>query len=509
MFVWIAVGILVLFVGFACYKALEVWNGAHVALAAGLFVMCLLFLFLAAGSLRARLAWMKKHDGLVQQLENEERKIAELSRLEAARFASNTGRTLVARQSDDPSIEEMTAELKSLVVQRGRVWRMVQPVPSEDGIALNMAQWGDDAFRRLGMSDDGGSGLPAPVDEEGSGDAGEAAAPASPVTPHGLEPQMIVYAFGEIPVAAENFQPIRDAIFDDPSFLVQDSKGVFRVPFGYLGEFRVTQVFPDGNLVVAPTSPPDDPRRLTVFPSWALYEAMPRDMRGSFEGMPLEKLSELFGLAMQFINVPKQGAPLLADEYFRDGRPAEANDPEPRRWVNVLFEQAHQFEVDVEGEVTLPDRNFDPSGRALEPSLWHAGEGPVEIAAQQEGIFDPVTAQQLIRSGAGKVQGQVFMRRLRDFGFELSSLRSQIHDFKDQQGVAERNVALLQQSKSRLDSQIEYRRQERDQLHDDLVGFQRDIDVLTAHRQQLEQRIAEMRSTLKSLYKQNLSLVGS
>jgi len=113
----------------------------------------------------------------------------------------------------------------------------------------------------------------------------------------------------------------------------------------YLGEFKVTQVA-DRQIALAPTAkmPAEDLARLAASRGpWTLYEVMPIDTRSVFATLSEEEKEALLPEA-------------TVDEYLKDGKPADPDDPEDRvvddgeggklysrmlRDYDVLFENYH------------------------------------------------------------------------------------------------------------------------------------------------------------------------
>jgi hypothetical protein len=106
----------------------------------------------------------------------------------------------------------------------------------------------------------------------------------------------------------------------------------------YLGEFKVDSV-DEKQAKLVPTMKPDDSEidRVTkATGTWTLYERLPTDSHDLFTELTEDQLKSL---------VPQE---LLA-EYLKDGKPAEANDPEERvskdkKYVRELFDYATAFQ---------------------------------------------------------------------------------------------------------------------------------------------------------------------
>ncbi|MDA0658734.1 MAG: hypothetical protein O2931_00040 [Planctomycetota bacterium] len=486
MVLWIVLGILLLFFGFAAYKSAEIWNAAHIALAAGIFVLALVFIFLAAANLRTRLAWMKHVETLTTKAEQAELKTTELS----------------------TSIRRSTEELDRNIQLRGQVWRNLAAVTAEgQGFVLNSAAWGDASWRRFGLEEDSNEPPPVEADDAASG-ATPKAEPATTSRPTGLQTQTIVFAFAEAPIHLSFLPeplrlPIQELLLRDSSIVEKDVRAVLRIPFAYLGEFRIAEV--DGSKVVVHPTAPLSETQLAVIKTgspWTLYDTMPRDAQDVFEGAKPEQLQALF---MAMTNAaPDQIAPLV-EEYLRDRQDAQPADLPERRWAEIKFVKERTFEVDVpaEGESALPDKPFDVSGRARDSNLRQGTDGPATVQPEQTGIFDSVTAKVLIDSGVAQPVREVFVRHLRDYAYDFRSKNLGLSALQDRMSVIQRNLEVFKQSQVTVEQQIEYRTQERDKLNGDLRGFDQERKVLTAYLAQLEARIAELRQTLKTLYLNN------
>ena len=204
-----------------------------------LFLFTLLTLFLTATLLKTNSEFHPKFLTATSSLEREQ---------------GNTQRLLHGSLNDPDGEDSVSGERAMAKVEqtaRGRVWRNVFRVPAANGIALNMRSWNNDGCLRVGEEEDEFSDEelePVPdeglaTDEVAAGDPD--AAPAGPAaSSHGIVVGQYVYGFKEFPIA--KMSPEQKAYYfgslggeGADSFANQDTKGLCRVPYAYLGKFLV------------------------------------------------------------------------------------------------------------------------------------------------------------------------------------------------------------------------------------------------------------------------------
>jgi hypothetical protein len=194
-----------------------------------------------------------------------------------SRNAQNLGDQVKQLKKDNDALADQTGQLKmdlyKLTLDRRRMW----PLP----ISIGTPGAQCDAVVKTG-----------PETAEVSITISQTSAKSEPI-PHGIVPGLVLYAFEQTPV---------------------ESKGQ------YLGEFKVTKV--NGKLIaLAPTSRLS-PREVAKVAKanrrpWMLYEVMPADSHEA-----LASLSDAEKKAML--------SPESVQEYLKDGKPAEKDDPRDR-----------------------------------------------------------------------------------------------------------------------------------------------------------------------------------
>ena len=319
------------------------WHWGHVTIVAFIFMFGVLYLVLAAETLRVH--------GYYRTRLN--RELAEIERLE------RENQTLEYGQPDDPGIVELQSRLQAILRVQGRVWQLAAP----DG-DMNPEN-GAVSVRLLPMVQT--------VDVDAAGDVGAEGGPAAtPPDPAsltaGIDKGSILFAFQRAPAPPNGNEP--------------------KLGPQYLGEFQVTEV--SGNrvtLVPVLWNSWDEKRshqkqRLaeamkTPVP-WVLYETMPTD---DHESLRLARAGTSGGYTEEIL---KQAIPAeTVQEYLDDGIEIPASkDDVPRQAYNQAGEpltddQVRQLESSG-GEVISALRAATPRLRAVIPVLRPAA-GKVDV----------------------------------------------------------------------------------------------------------------------------------
>ena len=469
--------VLLVIFGVLAFLASNTWKASHLVLLFFVFLAALTFVAFSTAALKTRGAWKKKHDSLVQQIES---KKSELERLE---FGDLNSDELV-------SVPQFENELRKLTLDRGRVWRGVRPAAREENeIVLSLASWGGDNCFSF---EDDVEPAPAAVDGEDA-----AAAPAG--KQHGIEDGMVLYAFTEASVtgAPDN---VKQALFGESDLLEQDEKGFCRIPFQYVGSYRVTAV--EGSNVKIANVLPLDPQQLAAIEeqrTWVLYEIMPLDDHKSFVGLAPEQIAAIFPES------PRKNQ--IVQEYAADMQDAVAGVNPERTMPRVKFLRDYEIDVDVDAE-EQGFEDFDPTGRALAAELRQGGPTSFKEGDSPEIPFDFATAQKLEAEGVVEFVEEVpvFVRRLRDYAkaFTLDAAEIQKLMREYQNLKADNDAIAAAAEKAR--AQIAYREQEISKLGIDQDKLRAELATLSKFRSKLQQKFDDQRSQMSGLYNWNHQL---
>jgi len=477
--VWLAVLVsLVVFI-LMVVKSVKSWGALHTTLLILLFLQVWSFLFFTAGVASRRNGYMRAYELLKKKV------IAKEIEANAARWGDR-----VSPNTDDLSrYVPVTNELNRLLIERGRVWR---------GATLGQINAGEAtlqlAVNRLGA---------APVAAAGNGADGAAPAAAGD---SGLAPQTVIHAFGE------NADP------KDPTGLL---------PTSYFGEFSVTESS-NGVIKLKPTNSLTKEQQDAIasgsFGSWAIYELMPLDSHGVFaaEGsktddnaifgrMDSNELSTLLRIDPALATAEPSGLNAkdaiksrVLQSYLNDGgRPPEGTPPE-QVYVRVEFLKDHTIEVDAQDQRNATEGGyFDLSGRSVDARLKRGEDGAkVAFKAEDKIVFDSTTADELVKQGFVKVLAPVYVRPLNDYEYAFRELRRQITLSTQDAKLIERELAEMQKSQGLADNQVRLGQDERSKLDKDFAQYKKENDVITAEASRLNDLLVSTRSEVASMFQQ-------
>jgi len=188
-------------------------------------------------------------------------------------------------------LREMKADLYAAQVDQGRIWRDVRisevlPQDAEgNGVELTQAA---------------NLVITANVDRP---------------SPHQIAPNMVLHAF-------EQQAPTDPGVEPPPNDLVGT----------YMGEFQVVGA-DNASVTLSPTMRFElhELQRIgRTQGTWSLYEVMPSDRAGLFQGLEREELAELFRYVDPASGEIRTVKDEVLDEYFKDGKQAEPGDPADR-----------------------------------------------------------------------------------------------------------------------------------------------------------------------------------
>lgn len=506
MIVIIILAVLVLAFAIIAFLLSKNWRWHQVTLMVFVFLTAIGSMLLSAAVLKTQTEWRKAHAKLTDELAQNDERLAQLREGD------------ILRDDADESVPRLQGELIRYILDRGRVWRNVQPNVGDGVIDLNMVAWGDQACTRAGLEldDDFDEPEPIPVEEEPAADGAPAAAPGLP-NPHHITEGMVVHAFLEIPLAELN-KAAPEALTTNQDLVERDTKGACKIPGAFLGSFVVTRAG-DRVIAVEPTEALSEAQVAQLAKSsWALYEVMPRDSHRILEGYAPEAIRAFFDFAKRITQIDAAALARLEgaiDDFSRDGTAAIVSganaDPSERTYQRVEFTQDYTVDVDVEDVETGVDKgNFDFRGRAQTADLRQGA--PIEFKQGDLGYFDAETAKRLVDRGVCKFaetdQATVYLRELRDYSYLFAQRHAQLRALQDDMASLRDQQQSIVDATSDAQNQIDYRKLEIQNLNEDLANYQRELDIILALRGELAQYRIEQLRTLSHLYQSNLGLRG-
>jgi hypothetical protein len=364
-----------------------------------LFLECWAFIIFSAGVNAKRIAAVKDHDSLYN----------ELKKLTVERDEELFGKAF--DPEPDNCFVPLSNELHRLILERGRAW---------SGAKVKVAT---PASATVEFPTETANVPPeAPVPEAAAAVPPPAAVPGQEL----IAPNSIVHVFRE----KETF--------------VEDQKKIL-VPDVYLGEYKVTTV---ANLLVTivPTSPLSQAQlgALNQSPTWAIYEMMPLDSHEAFAkgakptkdeifgNMDPEELSKLLRIPLELakqepntLDINRGIKARVLQSYLRDGTQAPEGTPLESSVYEVTFLKEYGETVDSTDKRKATEGGyFDTSGRSVDARLMRE-EGAEEYKFKEgdEYLLDGLRAKELAREGVVKLGAQIFVRPLNDYEFSFRDLR--------------------------------------------------------------------------------------
>ena len=497
--VWLAVLVsLGLFI-WMLVKSLKGWGALHTTLLTLLFLEVWCLLFFTAGVASRRNGYVKAYEKLKDVVEKRE------IELDRARMGDK-----IDPKPDLSSYIPLTNELNRLLVERGRVWRGA----SVTGIGQNEASLqlgfagivaGNPAAPAVDANGAPAAGAAPATAAGGQAAGGQAAAPA--VTDSGLPAQSVVHVFGES----------------------ADPRGL--MPSAYLGEFVVTESNA-GAIKVKPTGTLTPEQIAAIgsgtYPSWAIYELMPLDSHNAFaaEGsqteenavfgrMDLNEIATLLAIDPSLASAEPTGLSAqqaikarVLQSYLNDGaRPPEGTPPD-QVYVRVEFLKDHSIEVDAQEQRNATEGGFyDLSGRSVDARLKR-GEENAKVSFKQgdQLVFDSATANDLGKQDIVRAVAPVFVRQLNDYEYAFREVRRQITAALQDAVLIQRELAEMQKSQTVADNQVRLGQDERAKLDKDVAQYRKELDVITAEAQRLQESLQTEKAEISSTFKQIQSL---
>lgn len=489
MIVWLVVVLTLALFIWMMVKSVKEWGALHAVLVSLMFIQVWCFLFFTAGVASRRNGYVKAYDTLRKKVADRERELDQV----------RTGDKLNPNPDFDSYIP-VTKQLERLSVERGRVWRGANVT----GLAQNEATLQLVMVAPVVLD----PAVLDPVDPVGGAAPAAANAPAgAPAVDLGITAQTIVHIFGES----------------------SDQRGL--LPSIYLGEFVVTEA--NGGIIkVKPTSVLTAEQIAAIgsgqYPSWSVYELMPLDSHDAFaaEGsksedtaifgrMDLNEIANLLSIDPALATAEPTGLSVkeaikarVLQSYLNDGaRPPEGTPPE-QVYVQVEFLKDYTIEVDAQEQRNATEGGFyDLSGRSVDARLKR-GEDGAKVSFKQGDriVFDSVTTNDLGKQDIIKIVTPVFVRSLNDYEYAFREVRRQITAALQDAVLIQRELAEMQKSQGIADNQVRLGQDERSKLDKDFAQYKKELDVIGAEATRLGETVETTRSEISATFKQIQSL---
>ncbi|MDZ4849309.1 MAG: hypothetical protein SGI77_08440 [Pirellulaceae bacterium] len=454
---------------FALVKAFSGWGVLYTIVLVFTFLSCLTFLFAAAGVASRRIAWVRVHDQLKQQVDKLEE---EAKRLKYGDIYRPT--------ADLDSLVPIANEVSRLTVERGRTWRGATLTKFEvDSVRLTMAAKLADA--------------PPP---------GGVQAPPTPEVNGDLPVEHLVYAYSE------------DA--------GEDGKVL---PKTYLGEYVVAES-QGGSAVLRPVVEllPTQITAAKNSTSWTIFEMLPLDSHvafaepnskrtneNEFGRMDAKVIAELLNIQVDLLerdisqlNPDEATQAKLLRSYVEDGSRARENELPGNIWNRIEFLKDHTDKsVDSEEKRIATDGGyFDSSGRTVDARLRRPEkQGEIAFKKGQQVLFIKSYADQLIEQGIAKLIEPIFVRPINDYSIAFNEARTQATRALQDAETLKRQIEQVQATIDVAQEQVVFRRNEEVQLTKDRTQYDKELVVITSETERLTQAVQDTKSELSRLYR--------
>lgn len=435
-----------------------------------LFMECWAFIIFSAGVNAKRIAAVKMHDTLYNDLK---------------KLTIQKDEELFGKAFDPaPDMQRfvpLSNELHRLILERGRAWRGARvtsatPVSATVVFPTEVANIPPDA--------------PAP-------DA--AAAVPAPATVPGQEliaPNSVVYVFGE------------------------DQQMIPRV---YLGEFKVTTVA-NALVTIVPTATLSQAQlgSLNQSPTWAIYEMMPLDSHNAFAkagsqptkeeifgNMDPDEISKLLGIPLDLakqepntLDINRGIKARVLQSYLRDGTQAPEGTPLESSVYEVTFKKDYTEVVDSTDKRKATEGGyFDSSGRAVDARLMRE-EGAAAYTFQEgeEYRIDGLRAKELEKEGVVQLGAQIFVRPLNDYEYSFRDLRRLTLAAMQNAILVNREIEVVNRTeKTSREELIKGEENGRRYLLDKGM-YDKEMAVIQAEQERLQSEVNAKKAELSQLY---------
>jgi hypothetical protein len=443
------------------------WGVLHTILLCTLFIECWVFMVFSAGVQSLRVKYTRDAKVAMEQAERE------AERTKVLQYGTFSEGKLEA-------VVPVKGMLRRLTADRGRVWRQLSMLQSNNGeYLLQMAS------------------LDSGVADASDLIEGGAAAPAAPATSESLPANLVVYAFAE---------ELTETGIPKPIF--------------YLGEFVVTQS-QAGQVSLKPTLPLLDSQNQRIASgnaaSWMLYELLPIDSHEAFVEEGSEPSNEAaFGrmdpevIQGLFTGISDGMREKVIDAYVRDGLRATPNDEPKSIWLQLKILASSDIDVDSTEEANATVGGyFDSIGRSVDTRLQREGKKPVTMSEEmnreliifkEDNVTDRPLIKQLLDGNKAEILQRLYVRPLNDYEEAFNRLFVRSHELGERITLVQRESAEISKANQLGTEMIGFRQVENQKLAFDLENYQKEIAVLTAATESASQELDALKKRMSGLY---------
>jgi hypothetical protein len=244
-------------------------------------------------------------------------------------------------------------------------------------------------------------------------------------------------------------------------------------------------------------------------------EGSQADDNAIFGRMDLNEIATLLAIDPSLANAeptslnPKQAIKArVLQSYLNDGaRPPEGTPPE-QVYVRVEFLKDYTIEVDAQEQRNATEGGFyDLSGRSVDARLKR-GEDNAKVSFKQgdQIVFDSTTANELGKQDLVRAVAPVFVRPLNDYEYAFREVRRQITSALQDAVLIQRELAEMQKSQTVADNQVRLGQDERAKLDKDVAQYRKELDVINAEANRLQESLQAEKAEISSTFKQIQSL---
>lgn len=437
--------------------SLKSWHWLHITSFCLLLVTLPAAMYYMAAYARTTAAWGKVFNDLETKLKKEK----------ADNLKNNVGDPPMSAKPTTPGIVQLVSSLDRLMMQRGRVWRNCTATP--------FVQGANGAF----------------VSKVTTLPPGTQPADAAK-NKNGLVPQTEVFIFRETVDAANAL-----------------------AGYLYLGRFGVV-ASTDSDIDVTPYDFLTQQQAALFAPGsfFTVYEALPSDDNTVFDDIaPEQREAEIGKVLAPFgpngalaSGLSQEAFDALVKSFTRHGGEALETDRPEEIWTKIKFIEDHSEQVDAATVTGIDTQLFDSSGRAIRGTLQRGDV--VKFKKGDEVTLEKSAADELIKNGKAEKVADVYRRLERDFDTGFRLLNKQAIDINAEILKVQRNIASMQETIKKLDSEIAYRTKEKAALTEDLTNFENDAKVMGKLSGELTATHGKLLDRLSEVYRQNQDMLA-
>jgi hypothetical protein len=438
--------------------SLKSWHWLHITSFCLLLVTLPAAMYYMAAYARTTAAWGNVFNDLESKLTKEK----------ADNLKNNVGDPPMSAKPANPGIVQLVSALDRLMMQRGRVWRSCTATPFVAG-ANNTVVSKVTTLRP--------NTPPAEVAKN----------------KNGIVPQTEVFIFKETVDAAN---ALSGYLYLGRFGVVASSETDIDVtPYDYLTPQQVALFAPGSYFTV--------------------YEALPTDDNSVFEDLgtaeqrtaEIEKVLAPFGPNGALASgLTQEAYDALVKSFTRHGGDTLETDRPEEIWTKIKFIEDHSEQVDAATVTGIDTQLFDSSGRAIRGTLQRGDV--VKFKKGDEVTLDKAAADELIRNGKAEKVADVYRRLERDFDTGFRLLNKQAIDINSEIQKVQRNIASMQETIKKLDSEIAYRTTEKAALTEDLTNFENDAKVMARLSSELTATHGKLLDRLSEVYRKNQEMLA-